>query len=65
MESYLHKLRYVKPALNGSDLIGVGITPGPRVKELLERLREARLNGKAVSRQDEEALLKEWLGETT
>jgi tRNA nucleotidyltransferase (CCA-adding enzyme) len=64
LESYRHKLRYVKPALNGSDLIGMGITPGPRVKELLERLREARLNGEVVSRQDEEALLTEWLGGT-
>jgi tRNA nucleotidyltransferase (CCA-adding enzyme) len=65
LEGYLHKLRYVKPALNGSDLIGLGVAPGPRVKELLERLRDARLDGKAVSRQDEEALLRGWLAEAT
>jgi tRNA nucleotidyltransferase (CCA-adding enzyme) len=65
LESYLHKLRYVKPALNGNDLAGMGIAPGPRVKEALERLRDARLNGEVVSRQDEEALLREWLTEAT
>ncbi|MBN1862434.1 MAG: CCA tRNA nucleotidyltransferase [Dehalococcoidales bacterium] len=65
LESYLHKLRYVKPALGGSDLIAMGVAPGPRVKELLERLRDARLNGEALSRQDEAALVKEWLTEAT
>ena len=33
--------------------------------EEAERLRDARLNGEVVSRQDEEELFKEWLGETT
>jgi len=64
LESYLHKLRYVKLALDGSDLIGMGITPGPRVKEILEQLCDAKLDGQATSRQDEEALVKEWLAKT-
>ena len=65
MEIYLHKLRYVKPALKGADLLKTGITPGPQVKEVLTRLHEAKLDGKAVTRQDEEALVQEWLDKTT
>jgi tRNA nucleotidyltransferase (CCA-adding enzyme) len=63
LEGYRHKLRYVKSVLNGDDLIGMGVPPGPRVREFLERLRDARLNGQVASRRDEEALLREWLGE--
>lgn len=57
---YLDKLRYVKPALTGNDLKKMGIAPGPRMKEVLERLREARLEGKATTRREEEALVREW-----
>jgi len=60
MELYLSKLRYVKPALNGTDLIRMGITAGPRIKEVLRRLQEARLDGKVTSKQGEEKLVKDW-----
>ena len=62
LEIFLSKLRYVKPALNGDDLIKMGIAPGPRIKEILNRLHEARLDGKVTSKQDEERLVKGWLG---
>jgi tRNA nucleotidyltransferase (CCA-adding enzyme) len=65
LEIYLHRLRYVKPALKGADLLTMGITPGPRVREVLTRLHEAKLDGKAVTRQDEEALIREWLANKT
>ncbi len=65
MEIYLHKLRYVKPSLRGADLLNMGITPGPQVKEVLVRLHEAKLDGKAVTKQDEAALVREWLAKTT
>ena len=61
MEVFLNKLRYVKPVLNGEDLKRMGITPGPRIKEILQRLHEARLDGKVSSKQDEEGLVKRWL----
>jgi tRNA nucleotidyltransferase (CCA-adding enzyme) len=64
MEIYLHKLRYVKPALRGADLLNMGITAGPQVKEVLERLHEAKLDGKAVTKHDEAALVREWLIKT-
>ena len=65
LEIYLHKLRYVKPALKGSDLLKMGITPGPQVGESLTRLHEAKLDGKALTRQYEEALVQEWLDKAT
>ena len=65
MAIYLHKLRYVKTALKGTDLLKIGITPGPQVKEVLTRLHEAKLDGKAVTRQDEKALVQQWLDKTT
>ena len=58
MEIFLSKLRYVKPALNGDDLKRMGITPGPQMKEILQRLHEARLDGKVTSKKDEEDLVK-------
>ncbi len=57
---YLDKLRYVKPALTGNDLKRMGIEPGPLMKEVLEKLREARLDGKVKSRGEEAALVREF-----
>ena len=61
IQLFLGKLRYVKPALTGDDLKRIGITPGPRIKEILNRLHEARLDGKVSSRRGEVALVKGWL----
>ena len=43
----------------------MGIAPGPRFKEILNRLQEARLDGEVTSRQDEEKLVKGWLGKNS
>lgn len=40
------------PLVTGDDLIALGLTPGPKFKELLETLRDAQLNG-AVRTPDE------------
>ena len=61
MEIFLRILRYVKPALTGDDLIKMGITPGPQIKEALNLLHEARLDGKVTTKQGEEELVKGWL----
>ncbi|MCJ7764043.1 MAG: hypothetical protein MUO90_02655, partial [Dehalococcoidales bacterium] len=55
---YLDKLRLVKPILTGDDLIKIGIPQGPRIKEVLNQLLDARLDGKVKTRQDEEKLVK-------
>ncbi len=48
---YLDKLRYVKLALTGDDLKKMGIAAGPRIKEILDLLLEARLDGRVKDRQ--------------
>jgi tRNA nucleotidyltransferase (CCA-adding enzyme) len=58
---YLTKFRYVKPALTGEDLKKMGLAPGPRISEILERLQAARLDGTVTNRQGEERLVRELL----
>ncbi len=54
---YLAEWRNVKPALNGRDLLEMGVPEGPRVHQGLQLLRAARLDGWAVDRDDERALI--------
>ncbi len=61
IQTFLTKLRYVKPSLTGNDLQEMGIAPGPRMKEILQRLHQARLDGKVTDKQGEEELVKGWL----
>ncbi|HEX73995.1 MAG TPA: CCA tRNA nucleotidyltransferase [Dehalococcoidia bacterium] len=58
---FLNRLRYVKLALNGDDLVRMGIPTGPQIKEILQLLHEARLDGKVTSNQGEEVLVKRWV----
>ncbi len=58
---FLNVLRYVKPILTGNDLQRMGVAPGPRISEILNRLREARLDGKVSSKRDEENLVEGFL----
>jgi len=41
----------------------MGIAPGPRIKEILNLLHEARLDGKVTTKQEEEELVKKWLAQ--
>lgn len=59
---YLKRLRRIKASLNGDDLIAIGATPGPALGDLLRRLRDARLDGLARSRDDELHLARQILG---
>ena len=61
IQLFLNKLRYVKPLLDGNDLIRMGIPPGPQIKEILQRLHNARLDGKVTSKKGEEELVRGWL----
>jgi len=61
LAEFLEKLRYIRPALDGEDLKKLGVAQGPEIKNVRQRLLEARLEGKVVSRRDEEALVKNWL----
>jgi tRNA nucleotidyltransferase (CCA-adding enzyme) len=57
IELYLNRLRHIHSSLTGDDLLKAGIASGPRIKEALEFLREARLDGKVKTREAEIALL--------
>ncbi len=58
---YLTRLKYIEISLTGVDLIRLGVAPGPDVKEIMEILHRATLDGQVTSKQDEEELVKEWL----
>jgi tRNA nucleotidyltransferase (CCA-adding enzyme) len=58
IELYLSKLRYVRTALTGADLMQAGIPSGPHIKEVMEFLREARLDGKVTTKEEELDLVK-------
>ena len=47
--------------LTGNDLIKLGIPQGPRIKEILNKILDARLDGKVKTKKDEEGMVEEWL----
>ncbi|MFC2021680.1 CCA tRNA nucleotidyltransferase [Chloroflexota bacterium] len=55
IQTFLTKLRYIRPSL--TDLKKMGIAPGPQIKEILQRLHEARLDGKVTDKKGEEGLV--------
>jgi tRNA nucleotidyltransferase (CCA-adding enzyme) len=57
---YQNVLRYVQPALTGEDVKRLGIPEGPKIKEILQSLRQARLNGKVSSKKEEEKMVRGW-----
>jgi len=58
---YLEIYRYVKPTLNGHDLLELGVPPGPEIVRLTERLRAALLDGKISTRREEITRTKRWM----
>ena len=57
--SHFHThLRGTVPFVDGAGLARLGYPPGPEYREMLALLLEARLDGKVVTREDEEALLR-------
>jgi tRNA nucleotidyltransferase (CCA-adding enzyme) len=63
IELYINVLRHVNPALAGDDLIRLGVPQGPKVKDYLQRLRDARLDGMVNNKKEEEEMVREWVGE--
>ncbi|MCD6358548.1 MAG: CCA tRNA nucleotidyltransferase [Dehalococcoidia bacterium] len=58
---YLKRLRYVRTLLDGEALLGLGVNTGPLMGKILGELKDARLDGRVTSVQDEVALVKHWL----
>lgn len=53
MINYLTKYRYVRPELTGNDLKKMGFSPGPKFKEILDKILAARLNGELTTKVEE------------
>lgn len=53
ISKYFTKIKYVRPYLRGRDLLEMGLKPGPLFKGVLDRLLEARLEGKVSTKEEE------------
>jgi len=58
---YLDELAAVEPLLRGHDLAALGLRPGPAYRQILEALRDARLDGRVRTRADELSLVRRTL----
>jgi len=50
---YFTQLRETRPLLKGSDVIQMGVKPGPSIKRILADLLKARLDEQVMTKQDE------------
>ena len=57
--TYLSKLRDVKTAITGKDLVHLGLPPGPIFQEILTNILNARLNGDITTKDQEIELAKQ------
>ena len=63
LNRYIHQWRSVRPLLTGRDLVRLGVPQGPRVGELLDSLRDARLEDRVHTRESEKALVRQLLAQ--
>ena len=63
LDLYQRRLRHIRPVLDGDDLRRMGVDPGRIYRLILERLRDARLDGEIETRAQEEALVRAMLAE--
>jgi len=61
IELFLDRLRFMRPELNGDDLMELGVLEGPQIKKVLQKLLDARLNGEINSREEEVEMVEDWL----
>ena len=57
LDQYERRWQHIHPFLTGDDLRALGLHPGRMYREVLERLRNARLDGEIATRAEEEALV--------
>ena len=62
IQLYRTQLRGTTTELNGEDLKRMGIQPGPIYRQILDRLRDARLDGEITRREEEEAMAQPYRG---
>ena len=62
LEKYLMEWRHIKPRTTGNDLKGLGLDPSPKYQAILQKLRNAWLDGEVKSIKEEKFLLEKILG---
>ncbi|MCS6304442.1 MAG: CBS domain-containing protein [Nitrospira sp.] len=62
VSAFLTTYQHVKPILTGTDLKTMGLKPGPKFKEILDRLLDARLNGEIKTESEERDLVMKLAG---
>ncbi|HEA46797.1 MAG TPA: hypothetical protein ENH97_00095 [bacterium] len=58
MNLYLTTLKKVRIKITGEDLKELGLAPSPQFKKVLDRIFEARLDGKVKNKKEEWAMAK-------
>ncbi|MCH8309403.1 MAG: hypothetical protein IIB17_02755, partial [Chloroflexi bacterium] len=61
LDDYLDTLSSVRPALDGHDVLALGVPQGPRVGEVLQLLKNARLDREVRSRGEENLLVRRYV----
>jgi tRNA nucleotidyltransferase (CCA-adding enzyme) len=61
LSQYLNELRIITPCLNGRDLIALGVPMGPLIGHILRQLRDARLDQRISTSQEEQIMVQEIL----
>ncbi len=56
VSNYYTSYRHIQPAVTGNDLIAMGLAPGPSFRKILDKIREAKLNGRVKTVQQEKHL---------
>jgi tRNA nucleotidyltransferase (CCA-adding enzyme) len=62
LSEYWNELRFVTTALNGGDLLAMGVPQGPLVGQVLRELQDARLDRQVATVGDERRLVRQSLG---
>jgi len=63
IEQYYHSWQHIKPTIDGNTLKEMGLKPGPVFREILERLRDAWLDGVIHNKAEEKLLLIQLIAE--
>ena len=56
VSAFLTTYQYVKPVLTGADLKAMGLKPGPKFRQIIGQLLDARLNGEIKTEAEERQL---------
>jgi tRNA nucleotidyltransferase (CCA-adding enzyme) len=61
LDHYADTWRHIKPSIDGNDLKQLGLAPGPQYKEILTHLRDAWIDGKLTSKEEEVQYLQDMI----